>query len=151
MLSRELSYYLDPVTQERLNYWENPFTGETVNVAHVANDPVNTGLGNVPIQSLSATDAVIVSDVPLLYPNPMHSNPAYVEFGGYLPYYEGGEFFKFYFKKADLENADNAVVDVPISWNRVGTWLPWMKMGSNEGGVLYSCTGARAADLSTLP
>ena len=150
MLSRELSYYLDPLTQERLNSWNNPFTGETVNVVHVANDPVNTEMSSVPIQSLSETDAVIVSDIPLFYPNPLHGNASFDEYGGYLPYYEAGEFFKFYFKKADLES-ENAVENVPISWNRVGPWLPWMKMGSVEGGVLYSCTGAKAAGLSTLP
>jgi hypothetical protein len=151
MLSRELSYYLDPLTKERLYSWKNPITGETVNVVHVANDPVNTEMSSVPIQSLSETDAVIVSDIPLFYPNPLHSNASYSKYGGYLPYYEAGEYFKFYFKKADLQESKNAVEGVSISWNRVGPWLPWMKMGSAEGGVLYSCIGARAADMSSLP
>ncbi|MHC5833659.1 MAG: DUF1838 family protein, partial [Nostoc sp.] len=38
--SRELTYYLNPKTDEVLSKWENPWTGETVPVIHVANNPV---------------------------------------------------------------------------------------------------------------
>jgi hypothetical protein len=32
---------LDPKTNEIVDRWQNPWTGETVEVIHVANDPVN--------------------------------------------------------------------------------------------------------------
>jgi hypothetical protein len=41
LITRELSYYLDPKTSEKLTHWTNPFTNEIVNVVHVANDPVS--------------------------------------------------------------------------------------------------------------
>ena len=41
LVSREILLYKDPVTDEVLATWENPWTGETVDVLHVANDPVN--------------------------------------------------------------------------------------------------------------
>ena len=43
MVSRELLFYQDPVTGELMDEWKNPWTGETVEVLHVANDPVNWG------------------------------------------------------------------------------------------------------------
>ena len=43
MVSRELLFYQDPKTGEIMNQWTNPWTGETVEVLHVANDPVNWG------------------------------------------------------------------------------------------------------------
>ena len=40
--SREVLYYLDPDTGEILEEWNNPFLGgRKVEVAHIANDPVN--------------------------------------------------------------------------------------------------------------
>ncbi|MEJ2534852.1 MAG: DUF1838 family protein, partial [Gammaproteobacteria bacterium] len=41
-VSREVMLYLDPETNEVLRSWENPWTGETVEVIHVHNDPVNS-------------------------------------------------------------------------------------------------------------
>ena len=40
--SREVLYYLDPVTGEILEEWSNPFLGgRKVEVVHIQNDPVN--------------------------------------------------------------------------------------------------------------
>ena len=38
LISREVMLYLDPDTGEVLRTWDNPYTGETVDVIHVAND-----------------------------------------------------------------------------------------------------------------
>ena len=39
LVSREILLYKDPDTGEVLSTWDNPWTGETVDVLHVANDP----------------------------------------------------------------------------------------------------------------
>ncbi|RLA27476.1 MAG: hypothetical protein DRR11_18180, partial [Gammaproteobacteria bacterium] len=41
LVSKEILLYRDPVTGEVLDTWQNPWTDETVQVLHVANDPVN--------------------------------------------------------------------------------------------------------------
>ena len=41
LISREGMLYLDFDSGEVLRTWVNPYTGETVDVIHVANDPVN--------------------------------------------------------------------------------------------------------------
>ena len=42
LVSRELMLYLDPKTGNVLRTWDNPWSGKTVDVLHVANDPVNS-------------------------------------------------------------------------------------------------------------
>jgi hypothetical protein len=124
LITRELSYYLDPKTNEKIDTWKNPFTGETVNVVHVANDPVNNKMYPTPVTRLDEHTSVINSDFPLFYDNPLHANASYYEYCGDVKYYEGGEFFKFYYHPEDLKSATNAVNDVPISWTRTGQ-VPW--------------------------
>ena len=42
LVSKEIMLYLDPETNEVLREWQNPWSGETVEVMHVHNDPVNS-------------------------------------------------------------------------------------------------------------
>ena len=42
MVSREITLYLDPKTNEVLCSWQNPYTGKTVEAMYIANDPVNS-------------------------------------------------------------------------------------------------------------
>ena len=41
LVTREILLYEDPVTGEVLKTWSNPWTGKTLEVMQVANDPVN--------------------------------------------------------------------------------------------------------------
>ena len=45
LVSREILLFEDPVTGEVLRTWTNPWTGKTVDVVQVANDPVNGNYG----------------------------------------------------------------------------------------------------------
>ena len=40
-LNKEVIYYTDPRTGQMIDRWTNPWTGEEVDVVHVANDPFN--------------------------------------------------------------------------------------------------------------
>ena len=40
-VSREILIYPDPTTGRIIDEWQNPWSGETVQVLHIANDPVN--------------------------------------------------------------------------------------------------------------
>ena len=80
-VSREVLFYLDPASNEMLRNWTNPWTGEEVEVMHVANDPVNM---RAPLYAYSAEgkpatfDAMFVNgrvitsgEAPLFYKNPL--------------------------------------------------------------------------------
>ena len=45
-----------------------------------------------------------------------------------------------------LENPDLKTVPVHLSWTRIGQYLPWMRMGSNEGKLIYHAQGYKVLD-----
>ncbi len=146
LVSREILLYKDPQSGEVLATWENPWTGETVDVLHVANDPVNftmyeTGRDGKPITWGATTlDGRWwqTTTVPLFYPNPL-AGAYQPEIGGT---YHATEMFNF---MGDLDSVldgsqDNA--NVQVGWVRMSDWLPWMKMGGRDG-VIYMHTAGR--------
>lgn len=157
-VSREIMMYLDPETNEILDVWENPWTGEEVPIVHVANDPVNmrgysyekNKAGDTPIKlplRVYGDVAVTSYEIPLFYSNPL---------GGEYQAYVGGsyhamEIFNSYYKSSEL--LDNNVKDLTqssISWSRVAQWLPWMKMGDKAGVMVFNATGFSTFDKSKI-
>ncbi|MGP1282908.1 MAG: DUF1838 family protein, partial [Parasphingopyxis sp.] len=101
-VSREIMLYTDPETGEVLREWENPWTGETNEVMHVANDPVNMRAPNFPVMGDGSPyristyrqvgDWVLIPfEVPLFYTNPLGGD--YQEFTGNM--YQAMEIFDF--------------------------------------------------------
>ena len=45
----------------------------------------------------------------------------------------------------------SSVSKVILSWDRVGPWLPWMKMGNKGGHLIYSAFGNKTDSFSDLP
>jgi len=149
--SRELTYYLDPETEEILHKWENPFTGETVTVMHVANNPVQGYFkGKFPAQ-VEGDTTTFVFDIFPTYPNPLAGNAKFTEYSPQETY-QAAELFKLSVPTADLLNPELAsVTELKLSWDRIGQWVPWMKMGNNPGQLIYSAYGSKIKGLSELP
>lgn len=156
LVSRELLIYTDPKTGAALKTWTNPWTGEAVEVLHVANDPVN---GKFRSKTRSGApyrwEGVIgggrwwqTTTVPLFYPNPLAS--AYQkEIGGT---YHATEMFNFFGDSASLLDSSKSKADnVTVGWVRVSDWLPWMMMGGREGVIYFSTAGRRLDSADELP
>jgi len=157
LVSREILLYKDPVTGEVLRTWDNPWTGETVNVMHVANDPVNgkyglTGRDGKPFSlpfMVSGDQWWVTSTIPLFYKNPL---------GGDYQKYVGGtyhvtEMFNFMGDLKPLLDPDVESVDTRVGWVRVSPWLPWMEMGDRAGLIYFHTAGRKLdshADLSEI-
>jgi Protein of unknown function (DUF1838) len=149
--SRELTYYLHPETEEVLQKWENPWTGEIVPVLHVANNPVQGHFkGKFPAQ-VEGDSTTFVFDIFPTYPNPLAEDPKFSE---YSPdeTYQAAELFKLTVPTADLFNLElTSVSQLRLSWDRIGQWLPWMKMSDRSGNLIYSASGSKVAGLTQLP
>ncbi|MCG8440419.1 MAG: DUF1838 domain-containing protein [Caulobacterales bacterium] len=153
-VSREILLYLDPETDEVLSTWDNPWTGETVEVLHVANDPVNGGFyPRDRAGEPTAWGGDVIGDhwslsftVPLFYPNPL-AGDFQAEVGGT---YHATEMFSFFGDVASL--TDPAVDHVPahINWVRISDWLPWMKMNGREGEIYFSTSGRKLDDYEQM-
>lgn len=156
-VSREVMLYLDPQTNAVVKRWKNPWTGEDVEVIHVANDPVNMrqptfayGVDGTPtrFRGTFVKDRVWTSgEAPLWYDNPLAGD--YQEYVGYR-YLAMEMLNSFTDAKSLLDPRVKTLPSVSISWARVSDWLPWMKMGGRAGVVVFTTVGKRVASIDDL-
>ncbi len=155
-VSREVMLYLDPETNEVLDTWDNPWTGEAVEVVHVANDPVNmraprferdaNGKPASATLRLYGDIAMTSFEVPLFYDNPLGS-----EYQGYVGgHYHAMEIFNTTYIAAEMLEAESLGRSY-ISWSRIAQWLPWMQMGSKPGLMVVNATGFSSWDRDDIP
>lgn len=157
-VSREIMLHLDPATGEVMDRWKNPWTGEELEVFHVANDPVNM---RAPMHAYRADGKPIEADfkvmngrawrggnAPLFYENPLQGE--YQEWigGTYHAMEMGNDFFY-------ADDLFDAGAPTPrhhsISWSRLSGWLPWMKMGDRNGVIYTATVGGRVNSIDDLP
>ena len=153
LVTRELNYYVDPMSGELIHRWDNPWTGDRVTVMHVANDPVQHQLRYPVPARLAGNSASFVLEMFPTYPNPLGGNPKFKDYSP-NPDYMASEFFQISVPLDELQDPDRATVDtMTLAWNRIGPWLPWMKMGDRPGQLVYHAYGRRVSgydDLSPL-
>ncbi len=149
LISREIMLMLDPVTGEVVNRWENPYTGETVDVMQIYNDPVN-GRPNFPVgsdgsaytlDSLREVGPFVFYpvEVPLFYTNPLGGD--YQKFVGNE--YHAMEIFDFAVLKDELYDSTLPTAYPIISWVRISPWAPWMEMGGRPGQMVFNAMGRK--------
>jgi len=146
LVSRKFSLYLDPQTDQLLKQWQNPWTGETLNVIHRSYDyqefqiPPQLGAYIAPVVSF------ISLDFNLKLPNPFATKP---KFADYSPeqYIQSSDSYKFIFPTAMLnngaDNPPNSDSAVTMSYYRMGPWEPWMKMKGKPGFLVLNYTATK--------
>ena len=156
-VSREIMVYLDPATGEIIDKWKNPWTGETVEVIHVANDPVNMRApsfardadGKPARVTLRQYGDLLVSsrEVPLFYENPLAG--AYQDYIGGK--YHAMEIFNTFYTAADFTAPKGPRIGPSrISWQRISGLLPWMRMGDRPGVMIFNATGFSTFDRAQI-
>ena len=143
LVTREIQFYLDPNSSEIIDQWTNPWTDETLPVMHAANSPVQIPLSSkmaLPLDQLGPSQSVGLY-FPLAYKNPLND----IEFEDYAPYewYQASEMFRFIFSADDSAK-------VGLVWNRVGQFLPWMKMRDQKGILKIVAHGQRFENFKDL-
>ena len=156
LISREVMLYLDPDTGEVLRTWDNPYTGETVDVIHVANDPVNGrpnfGYGRdgkvaqLPIKMVGDYWQMNL-EIPLFYHNILGGN--YQKYVGGS--YHATELFNYYGMADSLLDDQLTSINPGISWVRIAQWLPWMEMGGRDGITYFNAQGTKLKSWDDLP
>ncbi len=156
IISREIMLYLDTETGEVLKTWENPWTGETNEVIHVANDPVNSrpdfardkeGKENTFPATIADGGYFLPYEVPLFYPNPLGGE--YQEHIGGT--YHSAEIFDFMGNSDTLLDADTNIEYGKIAWVRISQWLPWMNMKGRDGDMYFNAVGRKLKSWDDMP
>lgn len=142
-LLRETVFYRDLKTGKILTEWENPYTGETVRVVPIANDPYNQTIETnfmgkpwVGDWNENPDDTLtLFSGVNLFYPNLLEPQKWVRESSG--DFAQVTENFTWTVRREDVENPAITALPCVGSWQRVTPWLPWMLMGSAPGCINY--------------
>lgn len=155
MVSREITLYLDPKTGEVLRNWQNPYTGKTVEVVHIANDPVNSrpsfpvGADGKPytINLNRMGDMLLMGfEAPLYYMNPLAGD--YQDYVGNK--YHAMEIFDFAMPASSLDTK-TASVNPTVAWVRISDWMPWMLMEGRQGQMVFNAMGVKLTSFEELP
>lgn len=150
LTSREITLYLDPLTNEVLDSWHNPWTEETVPVVHVSLNPIQIVLqGKYPV-FMQGKNITFVVDIPLTYPNILGNKPQYRDYSP-QQLYQAGEFFQYIVPRDEvLDPSVTTVKSFSGSWMRWGMWLPWMKMRDRSGQLIYNAAIKKHQDFDRL-
>lgn len=168
-LHREVGYYKDLRTGQIIERWANPMLdGEVVDVFHINNDPVNAIIG--PVVRTNLGEGMVNAEFPFLMPwtsigdHMMSSFDVNTGWKNVLdpatwPRESNGramvrvsEFLQFYASKRDIENWRSVErIANHGSWQRNGTWLPWMLMGPRPGHLFYRCHTKALTGIGELP
>jgi len=157
-LSREIQMYLDPISNEIIDKWQNPWTNEEVSVIHVANDPVNMRAISYEYDKNGDTTRTIKAkrygdiiasptEIPLFYKNAL---------GGEYQKYVGGMyhameiFNSFYNAEKLLDNNVHNIGESHGGWTRVAQWLPWMEMGDKTGLMIFNASVFNTFDIEKV-
>jgi hypothetical protein len=168
---REIVFYRDIDTGEIMKEWKNPYTGRTVKVVPIANDPFNFtitefqpeppsygGLNTVkppkkPLLldwSYGADDSIVLqTNINLYYPSKLQPDKWPMESPGVFS--RVTELFIYVVKRKDIENPKITHLPHVGSWSRITPWLPWMQMGAGAGHITFFNTFGSMKSLSDLP
>ena len=170
LLNREFGVYYDLATRAVLDRWHNPMLDETVDVVHLANDPVNhvirewvspppvdraaaaIKLERKPLQydwRVQDDRLLMIRNVHLFYPNALDPQVWVRESSG--PMVQASEYTSWNCALDDMQDASLPAVDGIGNWTRVTPWLPWMLMGQAPGLCVYECWIAKVTRYEQVP
>ena len=178
---KEVGFYKDLKTNQVIETWENPYTGETNRVMHIHNRMVKGVFG--PHFRIGAPVGAQTGRMDFKFPNYRASddptNPfvlnwqtiekqtsVWLDFRAEVPNLLDPkvwvkestgerlpvcEMFEYVCDADELRDPSLDRVKHNGSWIRLAPWLPWMMMGQHEGRLFYRCTTKSLSDLSEVP
>ncbi len=178
---KEVGFYKDLKTNQVIETWDNPYTGETNRVMHIHNRMVKGVFG--PHFRIGAPVGAQTGRMDFKFPNYRASddptNPfvlnwqtiekqtsVWLDFRAEVPNLLDPkvwvkestgerlpvcEMFEYVCDADELRDPSLDRVKHNGSWIRLAPWLPWMMMGQHEGRLFYRCTTKSLSDLSEVP
>ncbi|MCL1468874.1 DUF1838 family protein [Argonema galeatum] len=145
LVSRKITLYLDRETGAILKSWQNPWTGETLNVLHRSYDYQEFQIPQKLIAYIASEISYISLDFNAKLPNELANNPKYAD---YSPeeYLRASDSYKFIFPTKMLDDSEVSPSEnrsVALSYYRMGPWEPWMKMKGKPGFLVLNYTGSK--------
>lgn len=170
LLQKEVGFFFDLASDEVIDDWVNPYSGELVEVMHIANASVSREIEPVVRESKFYDDPQKAKDSerPFLLPwrragdrlfveqhvhfwarNPLDPAIWVRESSG--PMIQVSDMMSFNVRASDVANPELTSLENWGSWVHVKPWQPWMLMGTAPGHCLYNCFTGSADRLEDIP
>lgn len=157
----EVAYYSKFDTDEAISEWENPLTGETVDLPHFVLGPVprfyGPGIGEDPGSfAPDPLNITMIGDrvyVPTLTKLQMSNSMTPEEWG---PYSNGATTFwdSMLVYSADIEDVldeDKTHVAAEMHMQNLVSWAPYLKLGQSPGRTMVRAYGQHISGFDDLP
>ncbi len=170
VFNRECAFYTDLKTGKFIDQWKNPYTGEMCDVKPIHNMTVNAHLIVSPkfgtAIEMDFDGKLMQVPLPLGWDNfddkLFSTFEVHTSFPSELtpekwPRESAGkvlriaEIFQRVASLADVENPDTTSADFSGTWTRLGPWLPWMRQGQAEGGLVFRTFMTKLESADQLP
>ena len=153
-LHKEVVFYLDLKEDRIIDTWDNPMTGETVEVFHTHNNPVNSHYATSFEQRFGDPETGIETvSFPFILPWEIFGDRAVVSFAvntrwpsplppeqwpreNFGEWYRTSEYFQIHSSLAALNDPNQLKVPYTGAWQKVAPWHPWMLMDNRPGGIV---------------
>lgn len=169
MLRKELGFFTDLASGAVIDEWDNPYTGERVEVVHLANPAINARIEPYRTQQ-GLYEEVAGSDrrQPFVLPWQVVGERAMFEQHAHVwarnpldpaiwqRESSGAEIAisdstTFNVALADVQNPSLKKVESFGNWTHQRPWQSWMLMGQEPGFIQYNCFTGSAAGLDHVP
>ncbi len=154
----ELAYFTDLDSGEVMDRWANPYTGETVDVAHTLAPTSKFVIGedlalrltrNVPgLDMRHATRPPLIIGDDLWWTEEVFTQ---VQIPGRATPLRYSEIVTLQTKVSDLAGGKSARVPCSNAYSSIVNWRPWLKMGDAPGHLMGQGSGVYGAKLADLP
>jgi len=158
--SFEVAYFTDWETGELLETFDNPYTGETVEVPQTRMGPSRMLISLEGCRSPSENPRLAAMSIShrFLPPRNEHGTVVLVEeiAVGTPPDFKGPKFnynevTTYRAQMADLANPDVMLANDSTHFNGIVSWRPWLKMGDHPGHLFGTATGGRYDSVDGFP
>ncbi len=172
---KETGYFTDLATGAVIDHWDNPFTGQRVEVSPFLNDRIGGELGlEMPRLTVGdSTDEALMNEgsapaadasgtVPFVLPWQVYGDEVLLEWdyahcypnpvdpvrwptASTGPTINPSEHFTIYTSLSELSDTSAPSAHFRAGFSRLSPWWPWMRMGSGVDGVLFGRLFSRTA------
>jgi hypothetical protein len=163
----EAGFWLDPVTRRPADTWTNPMNGLACAPAHFAGpqslrfDAAGRGQPANPLppgttfdgritDTVASGDLVWVGET-LIVKGPARPTQGADPLESGLPVFTATSLDTYHGRRQDLDPDPDRWVRAGRSYQTLGSWYPWMRMGHESGGISFQMVGRKLRTADELP
>ncbi len=163
----EVGFWLDPESRQPADTWTNPMNGLACSPVHFMGpqslqfDPAGVASTTNPVPPGMVfegriTDPVVSGDLvwigeTLIVKSPVGPTTTADPLQGGLPVFTATSLDTYHARLSDLDETIDRWTPASRSYQTLGSWYPWMRMGHEAGGISFQMIGRKLSSVDEMP